>query len=108
MPTRGLVRNDIQSAILKCLSGAITVSVGDTFHRVEPSEDWTVVGFGDTGSPVVMCKPHGRMPGWARQYAEEDGTVAFCDDTVAAYMLEKQDGKPRSARGDLLHNSETN
>ena len=102
MPTQGLVRNELQSAILKCLTGAITVSVGDTFHRVEPSEDWTVVGFGNTDSLVVMCKPRGRMPGWARQYAEADGAVAFCDDTVAAYLLEKQDGKPRSARGDYL------
>jgi hypothetical protein len=34
--------------------------------------------------------------------AEDDGTVEWCGDSVAAQLLRVQDGKPRDARGDLL------
>ena len=88
---------------LKCHTGTVVASVGDRFHRVEPSEDWTVSGFGKRfNEAVVMCSPDGGCPGWAKKFEETDGTVAFSGDTVAALMLEGQDGKPRDARGYIL------
>ena len=95
---------------LACSTGKINAEIGDRF--TDHSGEWEVVSFTDQqtyspsvigGTPVVVVKPISmEMPSWFRQYANEDGTIDFCGDSVAASLLSAKDGKNRSARGNIL------
>lgn len=96
---------------LICSSGKIEAGVGDRFK--DHSGEWEIVSFKnetDTiyspsalgGCSIVVVKPIGDMPTWFRPYENEDGTIDWCADSVAAALLDKQDGKRRSARGSIL------
>lgn len=83
--------------------------MGDRFR--ENDNEWEVVGFpgGQSysasnlgGTPDVRCKPINGLSGWWKRWEENDGTVVWCGDSVAAAMLESRDGNGRSARGDIL------
>jgi hypothetical protein len=95
---------------LLCSTGSIEAGPGDRFrdHDVE----WEITGWAETtsyspfglgGTPDVICKViEGRMPSYYEEYANEDGTMTFCGDSIAANLMSAADGKPRGARGDLL------
>lgn len=97
-------RNSNGNSELSCLSGSVTATVGETFigHDVE----WEILAFGHDptwSGEQVLCKVRsGEFPSSLRRYAYGDGTMAFCDDSVAAWLLTKADGIPRSARGARL------
>jgi hypothetical protein len=95
---------------LKCSSGNVDAQIGDRY--TDSSGEWEIVSFGKGvsyspsvlgGTPNVVVRPIGHpMPSWYDEYANEDGTIDLCGDSVAAMMLAKQDGQRRSARGDIL------
>lgn len=95
---------------LVCTSGEVDAQVGERF--TDHSGEWEIVRFKPEtiyspsslgGTPIVVIKPVGRkMPSWFDQYANDDGTLDFCGDSVAAALLDKRDGKRRDARGELL------
>lgn len=95
---------------LQCNSGKIDAEVGDRF--TDYRGEWEIVAFKNErtyspsvlgGTPIVIIKPIGMpMPSYFKEYANEDGTIDFCGDSVAAALLEKQDGKKRGSRGDIL------
>jgi hypothetical protein len=99
-----------ESLKLRCTSGEIVAKVGD--HFVDHNGEWEIVSFKDErtyspseigGTPIVVIKPVGQtMPSWFDRYANNDGTINFCGDTVAAALLDGQDGKRRDARGAVL------
>jgi hypothetical protein len=98
---------------LQCSSGKTNAEIGDRF--TDHSGEWEIVSFTDQrtyspsvlgGTPVVVVKPIGMdMPSWFREYANDDGTIVFCGDSVAASLLDKNDGKKRSSRGAILTTS---
>lgn len=69
------------------------VNIGDRF-KFEAGDSWEVVAFtgatiygpaGLMGTPIVRCKSLDKqMPHWLEQYKNEDGTIDFCGDSVAA------------------------
>jgi hypothetical protein len=95
---------------LQCSSGKVNAEICDRF--TDHNGEWEIVSFTDQrtyspsvlgGTPVVVVKPISmEMPSWFREYANEDGTIDFCGDSVAASLLDARDGKRRSARGDIL------
>lgn len=100
---------------LQCNSGKINAEVGDRFTN--HSGEWEIVSFKDErtyststigGTPTVIIKPVGmKIPSYFAEYANEDGTLDFCGDSVAAALLDKQDGKKRGSRGDILTTSQS-
>lgn len=101
-------RSPAQECRLLCSTGEVTAAVGDRF--TDKDVEWEIVAFGTTlsyspstigGTPSVFCKTN-TMPSWFKQYIEDDGTLEWCGDSVAAMMLTAADSKRRSARGDLL------
>jgi len=90
-------------ADLRCRSGNVEVNPGDQFR--DEHAEWEVVDFiqSDPESDhTVRCRCLGQLPGHWERWKHGDGTVDWCGDSIAAIMLTKADGKPRSARGDLL------
>lgn len=94
---------------LVCSTGEIVAKIGDRFK--DHSGEWEIVSFGGGfsyspsslgGTPNVVLRPMGPMPSWLAKYANADGTIDFCGDSVAASLLDQQDGKRRDARGGLL------
>lgn len=95
---------------LQCSSGKINAEIGDRF--TDHSGEWEIVSFIDQrayspsvlgGAAVVVVKPVSMsMPSWFQEYANEDGTIDFCGDSVAASLLDARDGRHRSATGDIL------
>lgn len=99
----------MQELKLVCSSGEIVAKIGDRFK--DHNGEWEIVSFdaGRTyspsclgGTPTVVLKPLGEIPSWLRQYAREDGMMEYCGDSVAACLLDREDGMNRSARGDIL------
>jgi hypothetical protein len=95
---------------LACTSGNILAKIGDRF--TDHNGEWEIVRFGEDrtyspsslgGTPIVVIKPIGAMPSWFKPYENDDGTVDFCGDSVAASLLDNRDGKRRDARGSLLN-----
>jgi len=97
-----------QSLELECATGSIVANVGDKF--TDERKEWEIVGFQPRYDEMtVLCKPvDGKIPSHWKQWELEDHIVAWCDDSIAAILLTKADGKPRSARGDLLSTTVTN
>jgi len=91
-----------KSMQLKCQSGAATANIGDKF--IDKQKEWEIVGFEPRYDEMtVLCRPvDGVLPSYWRTWEREDHTVAWCDDSVSAALLTKADGRPRSARGDIL------
>lgn len=94
---------------LACLSGAIDANIGDRFFDF--GGEWEIVSFKEDevayepfigAVPTVVVKPINGMPTQCDYYANEDGTIDWCGDSVAAALLEKKDGRRRSSRGDFL------
>lgn len=100
----------MNEAELICSTGKITAKIGDRF--LDHSGEWEIVSFTSErtygpselgGTPVVVVKPLGHeMPSWFMPFENDDGTLDFCGDSVAAALLDKQDGHKRDARGSLL------
>lgn len=91
-----------QTMKLECQTGEVLANVGDKF--VDKRKEWEIVGFEPRYDEMtVLCKPvDGVLPSYWRNWEREDHSVAWCDDSVAAALLTKADGKPRSARGSVL------
>lgn len=94
---------------IACLSGTVNIVAGTRFR--DRDLEWEVIAFpgatsyspiGLGGTPTVLCKPLGKLPLWCEQWADKDGNVEWCGDSVAAHVLANADGKRRSARGDIL------
>lgn len=95
---------------LECSTGKVNAKVGDRY--TDQTGEWEIVGFREemTYSPSipvgvrnVTVKPIGHpMPSYYQEYANEDGTLDLCGDSIAAQLLTDKDGKPRDARGYLL------
>lgn len=96
---------------LVCHSGEIVARPGDRFTMT--GAEWEIVRFDAsqrtysaaalTGAPSVFCRCLNDVPMGLRQYADTDRVIEFCGDSVAAMLLARQDGRPRSSRGDLLN-----
>lgn len=84
---------------LTCCSGEVEVNVGDRFKSGDAL--WEVVRF--VSNFVVITPIDCLMPAHYVYHTNDDGTLDFCGDSVAAAMLTKLDGRLRSARGDLLN-----
>ena len=85
--------------------GEVDVNVGDKF-RWSQGDEWEVIAFTSErtyssstigGTPTVRAKCIGDMPAWYAKYRNEDGTVDFCGDSVAAAMSRE----PSNGNGDL-------
>lgn len=94
---------------LICTSGKVETKIGDRY--TDRNGEWEIVGYrGQSYSPSslgdcpnVIVRPIGHdMPSFYQQYANEDGTIDICGDSVAASILDNKDGKSRDARGYLL------
>lgn len=87
---------------LTCLSGSIEAQIGDKYS--DHNGQWEVIGFperyGEQNVTVRLLT--GPLPSWFEEYANEDGSIDFCGDSVAACLLSEIDGRPRGSRGDLL------
>lgn len=96
---------------LQCTTGKVDARVGDQFDGGHNGV-WEIVRFGDDrsyspsslgGCPTVIARPlSGQIPSWFEKYRNSDGTIDWCGDSVAAYLLTGVDGNPRSSRGDML------
>lgn len=90
------------SALLRCPTGEVQVSIGQTF--VSGDVEWVITAF--KALPVslnVVAKPTcGEVPSIFKRFRNEDGSIDFCADSVAAAFLERQDGLPRDTRGNFL------
>lgn len=83
---------------LVCSSGKTEASIGDRY--TDKDGEWEIVAFKDErtyspsnigGTPIVVVKPIGHpMPSWFVEYSNEDGTIDFCGDSVAAMILQNQ------------------
>ena len=100
----------MENVELVCRSGKASASVGGSFNDKDGA--WEIVGFGgehpETGRSVYVRHKSGRLPSHYQQWGKDQSgdksadTMEMCGDSVAACLLEMQDGKPRSSRGDLL------
>ena len=91
---------------LEFLSGSVVAKLGDRF--TDKRKEWEIVGFETRYDEMtILCKPvDGILPGYWRNWERPDHSVAWCGDSVAAILLTKVDGIPRSARGHVLTHGE--
>jgi hypothetical protein len=94
--------------VLTCSSGQIGAKLGDRFDGGH-NGTWEIVVFRDDviyspsvigGAPTVVARPlSGSVPSWFEKYQNPDGTLDWCGDSVAAYLLSGTDKRQRSSRG---------
>lgn len=79
-------------------SGSREVNVGDHVDMKHQGK-WEVVAIKGPltyspasigGTPTVVCKPLGEFPGFFLKYRNQDGTLDFCGDSIAAAMIDAE------------------